>query len=78
MDEAAKASDFDYQDDPYGLKTPRFAHARKMYPRSSLAIDKEWHRIIRRGVPFGATYDPTRGYRQSERLTMERSIQEAC
>jgi Dyp-type peroxidase family len=65
-DDGSVQSDFDYEDDPYGLKTPRFAHARKMYPRTSATIDREWHRIIRRGVPFGATYDPERGLQHGE------------
>ena len=60
-DNGSSKKDFDYQDDPYGLNTPRFAHIRKMYPRSSITVDREWHRIIRRNVPFGAIYDPCEG-----------------
>jgi deferrochelatase/peroxidase EfeB len=52
---------FDFEDDPHGFKTPRFAHIRKMYPRTSLVIDRDWHRIIRRSVPFGPIYDPSSG-----------------
>ncbi len=52
---------FDYEDDPLGQKTPRFSHIRKMYPRSNLVVDREWHRLIRRAVPFGPVYDPAAG-----------------
>lgn len=58
---AAPGAVFDYEDDPLGLKTPRFSHIRKMYPRSNLVVDREWHRLIRRGVPFGPVYDPEAG-----------------
>jgi Dyp-type peroxidase family len=51
-------NDFDYEDDPYGYNTPRFAHIRKMYPRINSFIEKEWHRIIRRSVPYGPIIDP--------------------
>jgi Dyp-type peroxidase family len=52
---------FDYEDDPFGLKTPCFAHIRKMYPRTLATVDREWHRIIRRSIPFGPVYDPKKG-----------------
>ena len=58
---AVAAASFDYEDDPLGLKTPRFSHIRKMYPRSGLVVDREWHRLIRRAVPFGPIYDPDAG-----------------
>ncbi len=32
-----------------------------MYPRSNLVVDREWHRLIRRAVPFGPVYDPEAG-----------------
>jgi Dyp-type peroxidase family len=49
---------FDYIDDEEGLKTPRFAHNRKVNPRhekrDDLATDPtERHRMLRRGIPFG-------------------------
>jgi deferrochelatase/peroxidase EfeB len=53
-------NDFRFEDDPEGLKTPRAAHIRKMYPRDSRIQDRI-HRILRRGIPFGATTDPTAG-----------------
>lgn len=44
-----------------GLRCPRFAHIRKMYPRANNAFDHRIRRIIRRGVPFGFPFDPTDG-----------------
>ena len=51
-------ADFDFNDDPFGYKTPRFAHVRKMYPRDDAIFERDWHRIIRRGIPFGPVYEP--------------------
>jgi Dyp-type peroxidase family len=60
-------NDFEYSDDPDGLKTPRFAHIRKAYPRDQAnpgETEAERHRILRRGIPFGLPFDPPlgRGY----------------
>ena len=60
-------NDFDYGNDPNGLKTPRFAHIRKAYPRDQAnpgEAEAERHRIMRRGIPFGLPFDPSlgRGY----------------
>jgi Dyp-type peroxidase family len=60
-------NDFEYADDPDGLKTPRFAHIRKAYPRDQEhpgEEEAERHRIMRRGIPFGLPFDPAlgRGY----------------
>ena len=52
-------NDFGFHDDPEGLKTPRFAHVRKMYPRGT--TPDRAHRIMRRGIPFGRPFDPTFG-----------------
>jgi Dyp-type peroxidase family len=54
-------NDFRFDDDPEGLKTPRFAHIRKMYPRNNSVFGDKSRRIIRRGIPFGAEFDPTAG-----------------
>jgi Dyp-type peroxidase family len=54
-------NDFDYVDDDQGLKTPRFAHIRKMYPRDDARFGDDKRRIMRRGIPFGETFDPTAG-----------------
>lgn len=53
-------NDFNYDDDSNGFKTPRFAHIRKMYPRNRGFADNQ-HRIMRRGIPFGAAFDPAAG-----------------
>lgn len=60
-------ADFDFNDDPYGYKTPRFAHVRKMYPRDDAIFERDWHRIIRRGIPFGPVYEPEGGSSGAER-----------
>jgi len=44
--------------DDEGLKTPRFAHVRKAFPRDETTPDPnndnpQRHRMIRRGIPFG-------------------------
>ncbi|HEX4963216.1 MAG TPA: peroxidase [Thermoanaerobaculia bacterium] len=57
-DHSPPEAEYDYNDDPFGYKTPRFAHARKMYPRDDAFFEKDWHRIIRRGIPFGPIYEP--------------------
>ncbi|MFE2068705.1 Dyp-type peroxidase [Streptomyces sp. NPDC059467] len=54
-----------YKDDPDGVITPLFSHLRKTNPRDGL-IDQELiaeevldpRRIIRRGIPYGAPFDP--------------------
>lgn len=54
-------NDFDYADDPDGLKTPRGAHIRRVNPRQGkLAIltDVNVHRMIRNGTTFGPAFDP--------------------
>ena len=45
-------NDFTYDDDPEGLKTPHFAHIRKMNPRDN-GLFRPHHRLLRRGIPFG-------------------------
>lgn len=53
-------NDFTYDDDPEGLKTPRFSHIRKMYPRDE-GFGDDRRRIMRRGIPFGEPFDPASG-----------------
>jgi Dyp-type peroxidase family len=61
---AAKSdlNDFKYfEDDRFGVKTPRFAHIRKAYPRDdgesgipeTNIMDNNNHRILRRGITYG-------------------------
>ncbi|MGW2490281.1 Dyp-type peroxidase [Streptomyces sp. NPDC001606] len=55
-----------YKNDPDGVITPLFSHLRKTNPRDGL-IDEvpikeeqlDPRRIIRRGIPYGAPFDPT-------------------
>lgn len=47
--------------DEDGLRCPRFAHIRKVYPRQQNFAGNRARRIIRRGVPFGLSFDPHGG-----------------
>ena len=55
--EGGSLNDFTYEDDPLGEKTPRFAHIRKMYPRSDAPSNATSHRLLRRGITFGPPLD---------------------
>lgn len=48
-----RPNDFTYDEDPNGEDTPRFAHVRKMNPRSDAPLQGRTHRLLRRGLPFG-------------------------
>ncbi|MGI8803139.1 MAG: Dyp-type peroxidase [Solirubrobacteraceae bacterium] len=58
-------NEFDFQaDDADGLKTPRCAHIRKVYPRDATPpgdTESERRRILRRGIAFGAPFIPAFG-----------------
>jgi Dyp-type peroxidase family len=63
-DSGARGNRFNYAQDPEGKRTPRFAHIRKTYPRAADPPgnkESERRRIMRRGIPFGPIYDPSRG-----------------
>jgi Dyp-type peroxidase family len=45
-------NDFDYSGDPGGAKCPFGAHVRRANPR-----DEGEHRLLRRGIPFGPTFE---------------------
>ncbi|MEO8126026.1 MAG: Dyp-type peroxidase [Bryobacteraceae bacterium] len=51
---------FDHSDDPAGRKCPLGSHIRRTNPRRSAVAGSggETHRIMRRGLPYGAPYDP--------------------
>ena len=52
-----RANDFRYGDDPLGLRCPRGAHVRRTNPRDALGWEGRLtarHRILRRGMPYGA------------------------
>lgn len=53
-------NDFSYADDPRGYACPIGAHIRRANPRDSMfggAIRTRRHRLIRRGMPYGAPFD---------------------
>lgn len=60
--DATRNNAFDYSDDPNGLKTPRFAHIRKAFPRKGgpnpPAGEADKRRILRRGLPYGPPLPP--------------------
>ncbi len=47
--------------DDLGVRCPRFAHIRKVYPRQNNFARNRNRRIIRRGIPFGLPFDPASG-----------------
>ncbi|MGW2742983.1 Dyp-type peroxidase [Streptomyces sp. NPDC001450] len=59
-------NDLSFKDDPHGITTPLFSHLRKTAPRDGLVdggelVDEKFmdlRRIIRRGIPYGAPFDP--------------------
>ena len=51
-----RTNDFDYADDPGGLRCPHGAHIRRLNPRDSelpVMTDVKLHRIIRHGATYG-------------------------
>jgi Dyp-type peroxidase family len=54
-------NDFNYDDDPHGHHTPRFAHIRKANPRDDAVFQDRTHRLLRRGIPFGPPFAADRG-----------------
>jgi deferrochelatase/peroxidase EfeB len=60
--------------DPKGLRCPVGAHMRRINPRGQPVAGQgqpggsnNTHRLIRRGLPYGPTYDPTQAYDGLER-----------
>jgi Dyp-type peroxidase family len=53
-------NDFDYLDDPLGMKCPIGSHIRRANPRSAPVAggDGQLHRLARRGIPYGPPFDP--------------------
>ncbi|GAC1401546.1 MAG: Dyp-type peroxidase [Ktedonobacteraceae bacterium] len=49
-------NNFNFANDDQGLRCPRFAHIRKVYPRDHDFVGNRAKRIIRRGIPFGAPF----------------------
>jgi len=54
---AGDINNFAFTDDNDGLRCPRFAHIRKVYPRDNDFAGNRAKRIIRRGVPFGPPFN---------------------
>ncbi len=53
----ARVNNFNFDSDPQGLRCPGFAHIRKVYPRKHDDAGNRAKRIIRRGIPFGPSFD---------------------
>ena len=53
----ASVNNFNFASDAQGLRCPRFAHIRKVYPRDHDFAGNRAKRIIRRGIPFGPPFD---------------------
>ena len=54
-------TDFDYSDDPDGLKCPFSSHTRHCNPRSGMIVQRianHTRRLVRRGIPYGPRFDP--------------------
>ena len=59
----APTNDFDYVDDPEGLKCPYGSHIRRGNPRGGKIVQRvsnHTRRLVRRGFPYGPPYDPAR------------------
>jgi Dyp-type peroxidase family len=57
-------NNFDYSNDPAGASAPLCAHIRKVNPRAGTGPGQDsvsQHRILRRGIAFGAPFDPAAG-----------------
>jgi Dyp-type peroxidase family len=59
--DAKRINNFEFGDDADGELVPRAAHIRKAYPRDSRTptggeADTQSHRILRRGIPYGASF----------------------
>jgi Dyp-type peroxidase family len=62
----AKNNDFTYSTDEAGDAVPLCAHIRKVYPRDESTPgggenNNQTHRILRRGIPFGPSFDAAPG-----------------
>ena len=56
-------NDFDYVDDPQGMKCPYGSHIRRGNPRGGKIVQRvsnHTRRVVRRGFPYGPPYDPSR------------------
>lgn len=79
--ERTEDNDFEFDGDTDGLRCPRFAHIRKVYPRKAPppSVGEEEsnrRRILRRGIPFGPAFDPTAG--RGHGIDSQRGLVFAC
>ncbi|MEJ8858289.1 hypothetical protein WKW79_27220 [Variovorax robiniae] len=59
-DQRVSDTDFDYIDDPAGLRCPIGSHTRRVNPRNARIVQRvanHTRRLIRRGIPYGPPYD---------------------
>ena len=81
-------NNFEFGDDPDGAICPLAAHIRKAYPRDGAILSNgennesavQTHRLLRRGIPFGSSYDENKkGIKDEPRgllfLAYQRDIQ---
>ena len=59
--DATRVNNFEFGEDADGELVPRAAHIRKAYPRDARTptggeADTQTHRILRRGIPYGASF----------------------
>jgi Dyp-type peroxidase family len=63
-------NNFEFGDDPVGAVCPLASHIRKAYPRDEISpvanpedseSDTQTHRLLRRGIPFGASFGAAHG-----------------
>jgi deferrochelatase/peroxidase EfeB len=66
---AERQNAFDYVDDPRGERCPIGSHIRRVNPRGSRIAGGggHLHRLVRRGMPYGPPFDPTKGDDGQER-----------
>jgi Dyp-type peroxidase family len=64
-------NDFNYANDPRGLRAPLGCHIRRMNPRDTQLTrltDVNLHRLIRRGSTYGPPYDPNAVSREADEV----------
>lgn len=76
-------NDFEYGDDADGAILPRAGHIRKAYPRNEPTpkggeADTQKHRILRRGIPYGASFSPDAGDGDPGSAAAERGLMFLC
>ena len=57
----AELNEFDFSDDPHGEGCPFGSHIRRMNPRADRVVPFRRRPLIRRGMPYGPSFDLDRG-----------------